>query len=136
MKTLKLIVPLILLSAISAKANALPYTQEKLFVENDFTGFVPDESDFTSTSKLGIFPGKIDFSVDLGERLYNSYSPVEVDPVGGLVFVDDSSGNNDRVYSFDLVEPAPVGGLVFVDDSSGNNDGVYSFDPVEPVIIT
>jgi hypothetical protein len=33
MKTLKLIVPLILLSAISAKANAFPDTLEKLFVE-------------------------------------------------------------------------------------------------------
>jgi hypothetical protein len=35
MKTLKLIVPLVLLSAISA--NAFPDTLEKLFVENDFT---------------------------------------------------------------------------------------------------
>jgi hypothetical protein len=126
MKTLKLIVPLVLLSAISAKANAFPDTLEKLFVENDFT----------TTQKKDIFPDKTDqeFGVNLGEGPYDSYSPVEPAPVGGLVVVyDDPSGNNDGVYSLDPVEPAPVGGLVVVyDDPSGNNDGVYSLDPVEP----
>ena len=137
MKTLKLIVPLILLSAISAKANAFPDTLEKLFVENDFTGFIPDELDFTTTQKKDIFPDKIaqEFGVNLGESLYDDYSPVEVAPVGGLIVVDDPSGNNDRVYSLDPldpVEPAPAGGSVVVYDPSGNNDGVYSLDPVEP----
>jgi hypothetical protein len=48
---------------------------------------------------------------------YDSYSPVEPAPVGGLVVVyDDPSGNNDGVYSLDPVEPAPVGGLVVVYD--------------------
>ena len=134
MKTLKLIVPLILLSAISAKANAFPDTLEKLFVENDFTGFIPDEPDFTTTQKKDIFPDKIaqEFGVNLGEGLYDGYSPVEPAPVGDLVVVYDSSGNNDGVYSFDPVEPAPAGDLVVVYDPSGNNDGVYSFDPIEP----
>ena len=129
MKTLKLIVPLILLSAISAKANAFPDTLEKLFVENDFTGFIPDENDFTgfipdepdftTTQKKDIFPDKIaqEFGVNLGEGLYDGYSPVEPAPVGDLVVVYDSSGNNDGVYSFDPVEPTtPAGGSVVVFD--------------------
>ena len=70
--------------------------------------------------------------MNLGEGLYGSYSPVEVAPVGGFVVVDDSSGDNDRVYSFDPVEPAPAGDPVVVYDPSGNNGGVYSLDPVEP----
>jgi hypothetical protein len=84
--------------------------------------------------KKDIFPDKIaqGFGVNLGEGLYDGYSPVEVAPVGDLVVVYDSSGNNDGVYSFDPVEPAPAGDLVVVYDPSGNNDGVYSLDPVEP----
>jgi hypothetical protein len=53
-----------------------------LFVENDSTGFIPDELDFTTTQKKDIFPDKIaqEFGVNLGESLYDDYSPVEVAP--------------------------------------------------------
>jgi hypothetical protein len=63
----------------------------------------------TKDYNVTLFPDKIaqEFGVNLGESLYDDYSPVEVAPVGGLIVVDDPSGNNDRVYSLDPLEPAP-----------------------------